>query len=381
MKIEGHHDSAFEPVIDAFRDNFTERGDVGASFALSLDGEMKVDIWAGHLDEARSEPWREDTLVNVYSTTKTMTALSALLLADRGELDFSAPVARYWPEFRQAGKKAVEVRHLMSHAAGLSGLDEPTTAEDLYDWEKITALLAAQAPWWEPGTASGYHALTQGYLVGEVARRITGESLGAFFHRELAEPLSADFFIGLPVEHDHRVGRLIPPPAVDLTQGLDPTSIAARTFANPAIAAKSSWTSSWRRAEIPAANGHGNARSVVRAQTLLACGGEAWGKRLMSEAGCRKALEVQIEGTDLVLGVPLKHGMGYGITSDDIPISPNPRTCFWGGWGGSSIVVDLDARLCFSYVMNRMEAGVMGDPRGGALGQAVYRSLAGAVAT
>jgi CubicO group peptidase (beta-lactamase class C family) len=378
MQVNGRYDPIFEAVADRFRENFTERDDVGASFALSRDGEMVVDIWAGHLDEERTEPWAEDSLVNVYSTTKTMTALSALLLADRGELDFDVPVARYWPEFAQAGKEDVRVSHLMSHTAGLSGLDEPTTAEDLYDWQKITSLLAAQAPWWKPGTASGYHALTQGYLTGEVVRRITGRTLGTFFREELAEPLGADFHIGLPEHYDGRVGRMIPPGPVDLTAGLDPESVAARTFANPAVKAESSWTPEWRRAEIPAANGHGNARSVVRAQTLLACGGEVGGRRLMSEAGCRKALEVQTDTTDLVLGVPLRHGLGYGITSEAIPLSPNPNTCFWGGWGGSSIVVDLDARLCFSYVMNRMEAGVMGDPRGALLAEAVYSSLASA---
>ena len=164
---------------------------------------MVVDLWGGWADVAKTRPWEKDTIVNVYSTTKTMTALCALILADRGELDFDAPVARYWPEFAANGKAAVKVSHLMSHSAGLSGWKEPLKPEDIYDWDKAVALLAAQAPYWEPGTASGYHAVTQGYLVGEVVRRISGRSLGTFFREEVAGPLGADFHIGLPAREDH----------------------------------------------------------------------------------------------------------------------------------------------------------------------------------
>ena len=192
----------FPDVRAVFEDNLASGADVGASFCATVEGETVVDLWGGFADAARTRPWREDTIVNVYSTTKTMTALTALLVADRGELDFEAPVARYWPEFAANGKDGVTVAHLMSHSAGLSGWREPITREDLYDWEKVTALLAAQAPFWKPGTASGYHALTQGYLVGEVVRRITGRSLGTVFREEIAEPLGADFHIGLPASED-----------------------------------------------------------------------------------------------------------------------------------------------------------------------------------
>ena len=376
MKVHGVYAPEFEPVVDVFEANFVERGDLGASFCLVQDGVVKVDIWGGYLDRGRTEPWREDSIVNVYSTTKTMTAMSALLLADRGELDFDAPVAHYWPEFAANGKSEIKVSHVMSHTAGLSGLDEPTRPEDLYDWHKITGLLAAQAPWWEPGSASGYHLLTQGYLIGEVVRRIDGRTLGTFFREEIAEPLGADFHIGLPEEHDSRVGDLAPPPALPAEPALNSESIAARTFANPWAPATRSRTEAWRRAEIPAANGHGNARSVARVQSVMACGGEAFGKRLLSEAGCRRALEEQINGTDLVLGIPLRHGLGYGLNNPALPLSPSENVAYWGGWGGSTILVDFDERLAFSYVMNRMEAGVVGDPRGGLLGRAVYQSLA-----
>lgn len=375
--IQGTCDEKFAAVRDRFEYNFREKGDVGASVAVSLEGEMVVDLWGGHRDAAGTEPWQEDTIVNVYSTTKTMTALCALVLADRGELDFYAPVSRYWPEFAQNGKDKVEVRHFMSHSAGLSGMDEPMRGDDLYDWDKVTAALAAQAPWWEPGTASGYHALTQGHLIGEVVRRISGVSLGEFFRREIAEPLQADFHIGTPESVWPRVGELIPPEEnlAQATSG-DADSVAVRTFKNPAADASASGTAGWRRAEIPAANGHGNARAVVRAQTPLANGGSAFGVDLLSPEGAARVFDEQCYGEDLVLGVPMRFGMGYGLNGNEVPMGPNEHICYWGGWGGSTIVVDQDAHLCVSYVMNKMFAGVLGDTRGFSLLQATYQGLA-----
>ena len=373
-EVSGFCHDRFAPVREAFEANFRERGDVGASFALSLEGEMVVDLWGGYRDAALSLPWQQDTIVNVYSTTKTMAAQCALLLADRGDLDLYALVSHYWPEYAQNGKQATQVRHFMSHSAGLSGMDEPMAGDDLYDWDRMVDALARQAPWWEPGTCSGYHALTQGYLIGEVVRRITGRSLGRFFAEEIAGPLEADFHIGTGPEHFARIGELIPPPSGP-AQDLPGDTIAGRTFANPLAKATLSGTQGWRQAEIPAANGHGNARSVVRAQTPMANGGRAFGKTLMSEAGCARIFDEQSHGKDLVLGVPVRFGMGYGLTTKLMPMGPNPRTAYWGGWGGSSVVVDQDARLCLSYVMNRMEGSLMGDLRGFSLTQAVYRSL------
>jgi len=211
-EIHGFANKGFEKVRETFENNFTKLGDVGASYCVTRDGETVVDLWGGHADAAKTKPWVKDTIINVYSTTKTMTALTALLLADRGLIDFKAPVAKYWPEFAANGKANVTVAQLMSHSAGLSGWKEKISTADIYDWEKITSLLAAQAPFWEPGTAPGYHALTQGYLVGEVIRRVTGKSIGTVFREEIAEPLHADFWIGLPASEDHRVAELIPPP-------------------------------------------------------------------------------------------------------------------------------------------------------------------------
>ena len=372
-EINGRCDETFAGVRDVLSANLDRGADVGASVAVVHDGEMVVDIWGGTIDD-QGTPWAEDTIINVWSTTKTMTALCALVLADRGEIDLHAPVATYWPEFAAAGKEAIEVRHLLSHTAGLSGWAEPMEPEDLYDWEKATARLASQAPWWEPGTASGYHAVTQGYLVGEVVRRVTGRTIGTFFADELAGPLGADFHIGTGPEHDARVALVIPPPD-PLTEGIDPESILARTFTNPMLSASQSWDLDWRRAEIPAAGGHGNARSVARVQSVLSHGGEVGGRRFLSAAGCDAVMEQQSSGTDLVLGVPLTFGMGYGINSEALPISPNPRTCFWGGWGGSIVVNDMDARLTVAYVMNRMGEGTTGDDRGIGVVLAAYMAL------
>lgn len=375
-EIHGFCDEKFNAVRDAFINNFESKDEVGASVAITVEGEFVVDLWGGYKDAAGTQPWEEDTIVNVYSTTKTMAALCALVLADRGELDLYAPVSKYWPEFAQNGKEKVEVRHFMSHSAGLSGMDEPMQGEALFDWDNVVEALARQAPWWEPGTASGYHALTQGHLIGEVVRRITGKSLGAFFASDIAGPMNADFHIGTGEEHFPRIGELIPPDdSVAQSPQADPDSISARTFANPAADATWSSTPGWRKAEIPAANGHGNARSVVRAQTAVANGGSAFGVELLSAAGAKRVFDEQTNGEDLVLGVPLRFGMGYGLTSEDLPMGPNEHIAYWGGWGGSTIVVDQDARMCTSYVMNRMFGGLLGDMRGFSLLQAAYASL------
>ena len=372
-EIHGQCDEKFARVRDAFAANFDNGLDVGASFAATVNGETVVDLWGGHADEAKTRAWERDTIVNVYSTTKTMTALTALLLADRGQLDFDAPVASYWPEFAANGKAAIKVSHLMSHAAGLSGFDEKITPDVLYDWDRITGLLASQAPWWEPGTQPGYHAITQGYLVGEVVRRITGKSLGTVFRDEIAGPLGADFHIGLSAEHDARTGELIPP-VQSLGAAVNGGDISRRTMGNPALTALEPRTRAWRQAEIPAAGGFGNARSVAQIQSILANGGVAGGKRIMSEAGCRKALELQIAGRDLVLGIPARFGLGYGLPSEVLPF-PHPDTMYWGGWGGSLVVVDFQARSSFAFVMNRMESTTTGDARTIGLMGAMFMSL------
>lgn len=361
-EIHGTVEPRFAAVRDAFAQNFANGAENGAAFCMTLEGRPVVDIWAGYADEAQTRPWQQDTIVNVYSTTKTMTALTALYLADKGALKFEDPVAKYWPEFAAAGKADVTVAHLMSHSAGLSGWKEPLTREDLYDWEKATSLLAAQAPYWTPGSAPGYHAMTQGYLVGEVIRRVAGETVGTVFRQEIAGPLGADFHIGLPATEDQRVADLTPPPpGAGLGAGAtDP--LITNMATNPPINPLDTRTRAWRGAEIPAAGGTGNARSVALVHTILANGGSAGGKQIMSEAGCRKALEFQIEGEDRILRVPVRYGLGFGLPGG-IANFPNANTIFWGGYGGSLAVIDMDQRATYAYTMNRMASTTTGDTR------------------
>jgi CubicO group peptidase (beta-lactamase class C family) len=373
-EIEGEFDPRFQGVADALSRSLDGGLDIGAAVAVVVDGEPVVDIWGGHKDLAKTDPWEQDTIVNVFSTTKTMTALCALILADSGELDLHAPVARYWPEFAQAGKDRIEVRHLLGHTSGLSGWEESLSVEELADWDRCAGLLAEQAPWWEPGTASGYHAVTQGYLVGELVRRVTGRSLGQFFAEKIAAPLGADFYIGLPPHADSRVATLIPPPPADL-RSVGLPELGVRTLSNPAITAGATAEQWWRRAEIPAANGHGNARSVAAIQSIVSSGGTVRGTRLLSGDGLAAIFEEQSHGPDLVLGVPLRFGMGFGLASETMPMGP--RSCAWGGWGGSLVFNDLDARVTVAYVMNRMEAGLLGDTRGASMVMATAQALAG----
>ena len=366
--IHGFCDEKFASVRDLFEKNFQKHGDVGATFCATVEGETVIDLWGGWKDKEKTEEWEKDTIVNVYSSTKTMAALVMLMLADRGEIDFYEKVSKYWPEFAQNGKEDVEVRHIMSHSAGLSGLDEPVSEEQVYDHDYIASLLAAQAPWWTPGSQSGYHALTQGQLQGEIVRRVTNKTLGTFFAEEVAGPMEADFFIGVPPEKDAQVITIIPGADSDTAQSPgEEGSIAHRTFLSPAVDATWAGHEAWRRAEIPAANGHGNARSIAQIHTILANGGSAKGKRYLSEAGVRAIFDVQIEGDDLVLQVPARFGMGFGLNSKAMPLSPNPNTCAWGGWGGSLVAIDTDAHLSGSYVMNQMAGGLVGDVRGGTL--------------
>ena len=385
-EISGHYEDRFIGVVEAMQANFDNHGEVGASVAVVHEGEMVVDIWGGYTSEEKTDAWQEDTIVNVWSTTKTMMAISALVLADRGELDMFRPVADYWPEFAVNGKERIEVRHLMSHTSGLSGWAEPLTMQEVCDWEKSTAILAAQEPWWEPGTASGYHMLNQGHLVGEVVRRVTGQSLGAFFAQEIAKPLDADFHIGLSENEFHRISNVMYPSgdssdqlelfreAVEVHK-INP-EVAMKTFMNPAPDANSAWTDWWRKAEVPAANGHGNARSVAKIQALISNGGEMNGNKLLSDETIDLIFQEQSNGIDLVLFTPLRFGIGYGLPVDDLPfLRKDGRVCFWGGWGGSLIINDVDNNLTISYMMNRMLTSVMGDERGAAIVEATYKAL------
>ena len=366
--VQGTCDPRFDTMREILSANLDSGADIGASVAVVLGGELVVDIWGGHTGPDRGQAWESDTIVNVWSTTKTMMTLSALMCVDRGLIDPDAPVATYWPEFAQNGKDGVLVRHLLGHTSGVSGWDQPVTLNDLYDWELSTSKLAAQAPWWEPGTASGYHALNQGHLVGEVIRRVTGHKLGDFFAREVAGPLGIDFHIGLAESEFDRVATLTPPPPPpwDLT-ALDPEMVVVKTFTGPVASVEAVASPEWRGADIGAANGHGNARSVALAQSAISHGGVACGTRLLSSDAIEEVFREQANGTDQVLMMPVRFGMGYGLPNETVPHLPNRRICFWGGYGGSQIVNDLDNNMTVTYVMNRMDEGLLGDVRGQSL--------------
>ena len=376
-EIEGTCDERFSAVRSALQRNINSGAELGASLVIDLDGQIAADLWGGYRDEARTEPWERDTITNVWSTTKTVTSLAALMLADRGELDVDAPVARYWPEFAAAGKDGVLVRHLLSHTSGVSGLDQPAVIEDLYDWDKATTRFAAQAPWWQPGTASGYHALNFGHLVGEVVRRISGKPLKQFVAEEIAGPLGADFQIGAAESDWGRIANVVPPPPLPFDlEALGPDSPVVKTLTGPMADANSANTAAWRQADIGAANGHGNARSVARVMSVISRGGEVDGVRLLRPETIDQIFRQQASGPDLVLGVPLRFGIGYGLPAPEtIPYIPDDRICFWGGWGGSIILMDTSRRLTISYMMNLMGPGIIGSDRSAEYVQAIYAAL------
>jgi CubicO group peptidase (beta-lactamase class C family) len=372
--LQGSCAARFDAVREALQRTIDSGEELGASLVLDIDGERVVDLWGGFRDEARTAAWDEHTITNVWSTTKAVTSLAALVLVDRGELDVHAPVAQYWPEFGAAGKEDVEVRHLLAHTSGVSGLEQPATVEDLYDWDAVTARFAAQPPWWKPGSASGYHAANYGHLIGELVRRITGSTLEPFVAAEIAGPLNADFRIGAAEADRDRIAPVVPPPPPAVLP--EPGSIAARTFSGPAISAEYANTAAWRRADLGGLNGHGNARSVARILSVVARGGEVDGVRLLRPQTIDLVFEEQARGVDLVLGIPLRWGVGYALPEPaTLPWIPDERICFWGGWGGSMIIMDLGRRMTISYVMNRMAPGIIGSERSAAYARAIYDAV------
>jgi CubicO group peptidase (beta-lactamase class C family) len=372
--LQGTCDPRFDAVREALQRNVDSGEELGASLVLDIDGEKVIDLWGGFRDEARTTPWDEHTIVNVWSSTKTVTALAALVLVERGQLDVHAPVSRYWPEFGANGKQDVEVRHLLSHTSGVSGLEQPAAVEDLYDAEGAAARFAAQPPWWKPGSASGYHAANYGHLIGELVRRVDGRGLKQFVAEEMAGPLGADFQIGAAESDADRIAPVIPPPPLPFD--LAPDSPAAKTFGGPAMTAEYANTPDWRRADMGGLNGHGNARSVARLLSVVARGGEVDGVRLLSPGTIDLIFDEQARGVDLVLGVPLRWGIGFGLPQlDTLPWIPDERICFWGGWGGSMIVMDLGRRMTISYMMNRMAPGIIGSERSAAYGRAIFAAV------
>lgn len=380
--VQGFCHEKFSPVREAFEANFQRGAEVGASFAATVEGEPVVDLWGGFADRAQTRPWERDTLVNVWSTTKAMTVTCIHMLIDRGLLDLDTPVSAYWPEFGQAGKENIPIRYILSHQSGVAAITQPALpTEALYDWELMTSAIAAQEPLWEPGSKHGYHSMTLGYIAGELVRRVTGKSIGTYFKDEIAMPLGVDFHIGLPETYESRVAEIIPPTIrmsspTGTSAGSDlPRQPAIRTN-NPPTSPTLPNRREWRAAEIPAANGHGNARSLARVMSALALGGAVDGVRLMSPDTLEKAIEEQAYGPDLVLGKTMRWGLGYILNSPESGWNvPSPRAFGHAGWGGSIAIADLDARVSWAYAMNKMSNAMTGDDRAGGLIRAFYESL------
>src|SRR5215470_8645446 len=391
--LQGLCDARFATVQDAFAENFEKRGDVGAAACVYVDGKAVVDLWGGFADAARTRSWVQDSIVSVASSTKGMTALCAHILVERGLLDPDAPVARYWPEFARGGKDKIPVRWLLGHRAGLPAVRRDMTTGTLFDWTAFTTALVETDSWWEPGIQHGYHARTYGYLVGEVIRRISGRTVGQFFRSEVAEPLSADFYIGVPASEDARAAEVLAPPRPSSGEptrlerlAQDPASMAARAFFNPPAATDVVNTRVWRAAEIPSSNGHTTARALARIYGALACGGALGDVRLLNASTIGAASVEQSCGIDAILEIPTRFGLGFMLPLSEHfvevgfglqPFGPNARAFGHWGFGGSVGFADPDGRIGFGYVMNQQKAGTPENPdlRWPGLVEAVYASL------
>lgn len=379
--VHGHCDEKFAAVRRAFAENLASNGDVGAAVAVTIDGETVVDLWGGWADRARTRPWERDTLVTVYSTTKGLTAIAAHRLVEEGKLDLNKPAAHYWPEFAQAGKADVPVHMLLSHRAGLPTVDRKLPPGAIYDWEMMTNALAESTLFWEPGTRHGYHGLTYGWLVGELVRRVSGTTFGTFFRTELAMPLRLDAHIGIGPEHDHRIAEMIAPEVTPevierramIESRLDPKILAAQ--GNIQLEPDVHNSEGWKRSEIPAANGHSDARSLARVYGALSMNGEIDGVHVLSPEAIRDATAEQAAGPDAMLQWNTRFAQGFWLSTIDAPMGPSSRNFGHPGSGGSVGFADPDRHIGFGYVMNRMKAGLLVGGTGQRLTEALYASI------
>lgn len=374
LVLQGRVEPGFERVREAFAANFSRNDDyreVGAALAVYRAGYCVVDLWAGHANRARSRPWQRDTLINVYSSTKGIVATAAALLVDEGRLRYEDPVARYWPEFAQAGKDATTIAQLLSHQSGLTGFLQPTTVEDLYDWPASCAKLAAQAPFWPPGSTSSYHAMTWGYLVGEVLRRAAGMSVGALLQERIAAPLAADIFVGLPDKLEPRVAEMLRPLAAPDLSALTQPPQALAALVNPQLDPEVCNQRAWRAAEIPAANGQASAQGLARVYAALANGGTLGGTRLLSPQAIQAMTAVQAHRADLLLGFQDNWLLGMCLNQMGM-LGPKAETFGHSGWGGSFGAANLETGIGIGYVCNQMGAQLVGDPRGAGLCAAIF---------
>jgi CubicO group peptidase (beta-lactamase class C family) len=379
--VHGFTAPGFEGVRDVFERNFSEDIEVGASFCALLDGRTVVDLWGGWQDRAATRPWIENTLVNVYSTTKGLAAIAFATLVDDGLIRFEDPVRHYWPELR-AGQSGLTVGQLLSHQGGVCGLREPVTVADLYDWDRMIRRIEAEEPHWEPGAGAGYHAVLWGFLPGELARRLTGRSLGHILAERIAGPLRADCRLGLPVDEHSRVADLIGPnharrqPDLSELAAVTLPALYGLALQNPSIRPwQDACSASWRSAEIAAANGQANARGIARVYAALARDGELDDVRVLTPATIAALTREEVgDEDDLVLGRPMRRGRGVMLNTQG-QYGPNPASFGHAGAGGSVGFADPAARLGVGYAMNQMQPGIETDTRGNRLVRALYDAL------
>lgn len=378
-KVQGTAESRFEEVSSLFQQYLDSGEEIGACMTVDLDGKTVLDLWGGHADKACTKLWEKDTIVNIWSSSKTVLALAALVAIDRGHLDPYEKVAKYWPEFAVNGKNEVEVRHLLSHSSGITGWQEPLTYADVCDLEKSTKMLEQQALWYEPGSASGYQSMSMGHTVGGVVSRAVGKPFKQYLHEELCVPLEADFQLGAKEEDWKRVAEIIPPPPMDMAKipesFKDPSSIGFRTLMNPMSDATVANTETWKRGEVAAANGHSNSRAMARLLSVISRGGTIDGKQFLSQKTIDLIFLEQQKGIDLVLGLPIRLGIGYGLTGPGTALSwlPEGKVCTWAGWGGSIVICDLDRKMTITYAMNKMENAGLGNDRTKEYVKAIYK--------
>ena len=399
--ISGYCEDNFIEARDIFEKSISSGFELGGSIAVEVQGKKVIDLWGGHLDHSQSKAWEENTLVNVFSTTKGIAAICLLQLIEKGLLDIEKPVCEYWPEFSVNGKENIPVKYLFCHKAGLCGVREPLESGAFSNWDLITSELAKQEPLWEPGTAHGYHAITYGHLVGELLRRIDGRTIGQYFKEEIAEPLNLDFWIGLPDSEFDRVSDIypskpgplqylfplltklprfvLPGRAKFLLDFGDTSKPVGAAFNNPPISSNRGMeanTKQWRNAEIPAANGHGTARSIAKLYGILANGGSRDGIHVLSPETIEKGRQTQSDGKDLVLGgMRTRFGLGFMLGTENVSMGPNPNAFGHGGAGGSLGFSDPDNNISLGFVMNQMHQGITAWKTATDVAESVYKTL------
>ncbi|KAJ5841146.1 hypothetical protein N7534_010976 [Penicillium rubens] len=374
--VQGPCDPAFNRVRDLLQERLTSGEEVGASLCVNINGKNVLDIWGGHANAAKTRSWEKDTLTVVFSSTKVVTALAALILVDRGLLDVEEKVSKYWQEFAANGKEDTKVWHILSHASGLPHWDERIPMETIYDTKASTDLLAAQAPWFKAGEASAYQLIDHGHLIGEIVRRISGKPLKQFIADEIAGPLGADFSLGVAEEDWPRTADIISAPPASMPE-MDPKSIVGRAFGNITLKAEDAQTPEYRGTEIGAINGFANARSLARIGSMVSLKGTVDGKQYLGLKTIDQMIQERISGVDLVLFMNFRFALGVALpVPETITFIPDGNICFWGGWGGSMLIMDLDRRMTIGYAMNKMEAGVLGNENVKAYVNAIYEIMA-----